>query len=81
MEMDHTAPVRCVVSTNVQAVAVAGRNYQSRGPYEKVASGLTGKSFVDRDVSGGRTYYYAVTAVTPEGSESPFSIEISVMIP
>jgi fibronectin type 3 domain-containing protein len=37
--------------------------------------------YVDRAVEPGRTYYYSVKSVSPNGTESPFSETISATIP
>ncbi|MEM7581767.1 MAG: S8 family serine peptidase [Acidobacteriota bacterium] len=49
------------------------------GPYARIASGLAATSFQDTTVSGGTTYYYAVTAVTAPGCESANSLEVSAV--
>jgi hypothetical protein len=54
----------------------------SGGPYTRlnaVVDSLT--SYTDDSVSGGRKYYYVVTAVDAEGMESDFSSQASVTIP
>lgn len=54
----------------------------SGGPYTRLnatADSLT--SYTDESVSGGRKYYYVVTAVDREGLESDFSGQASVTIP
>ena len=52
------------------------RSTQPGGPYEIVATDVTGTSYNDRSVSNGTHYYYAVIAVSPNG-ESPPTTEIS----
>ncbi|MEO8617440.1 MAG: discoidin domain-containing protein, partial [Luteolibacter sp.] len=42
----------------------------SGGPYSRVASGVTGSSYMDRTVTNGTTYSYVVSAVNSAG-ESP----------
>jgi len=55
---------------NVKRATTAG------GPYETIASNVSGTSYVDTDVVNGTTYYYVVTAVTADG-ESGNSNEAS----
>lgn len=52
------------------------------GPYTTIATGITGTSYIDTNVTNGTTYYYAVTAVDAE-SESDNSNEASAtpMVP
>ena len=37
--------------------------------------------YVDQSVESGRTYYYSVKAIGPDGAESEFSARISATIP
>ncbi len=66
-------------------VTVAGYNVyraiQSGGPFEKIASSVTGTAFTDRNVTSGVTYYYMVSAVDASGEESKPSQEASAAIP
>lgn len=48
----------------------------SGGPYTQIATGVTGTSYIDTNVTGGTTYYYVVTAVSSVG-ESAYSNEAS----
>ncbi len=47
------------------------------GPYQRIATGLTGPAYSDTAVSGDVTYYYVVTAVNGTSCESPASNEDS----
>ncbi|MGE5328015.1 MAG: DNRLRE domain-containing protein, partial [Deltaproteobacteria bacterium] len=47
------------------------------GPYEAIASGITGNSYVNTGLTNGVLYYYIVTAVNTSG-ESPNSNQASV---
>ncbi|MCP3963315.1 MAG: S8 family serine peptidase [bacterium] len=47
------------------------------GPYERIATGLTGTAYSDTSVSGAVTYYYVVTAINDPNCESTFSNEAS----
>lgn len=52
------------------------------GVYTKISSTITGTSYSDSVNSGGSsTYYYVVTAVNANGTESAFSNGITVTIP
>ncbi len=47
------------------------------GPYQRIATGVTGTSYSDTSVSGDVTYYYVVTAVNDPNCESAASNEAS----
>jgi fibronectin type 3 domain-containing protein len=53
------------------------RSTTSGGPYTKIATGVTGTTYNDTDVTNGTTYYYVVTAVNSSGTESAYSNEAS----
>jgi cellulose 1,4-beta-cellobiosidase len=55
---------------NVKRATVSG------GPYAMIASGITASSYSDTGLSGGTTYYYVVSAISP-GGESSNSSEVS----
>jgi fibronectin type 3 domain-containing protein len=57
------------------------RGTKRGGPYEKIASRVSGLTYVDHTVHGGKTYFYVVTAVDKTGRESKFSQEIKAVIP
>jgi fibronectin type 3 domain-containing protein len=46
----------------------------------KIASGVPEPVYEDRQVPGGRTYFYVVTAVDQAGHESRFSSEVRAEI-
>ncbi|HTJ79865.1 MAG TPA: discoidin domain-containing protein [Rariglobus sp.] len=54
-----------------------GRSTVQGGPYEIIATGLTGLGFTDHSVVAGKNYYYVVSAQTSSGT-TPASIEVSV---
>jgi len=57
------------------------RSQVSGGPYQRIAIGVKGNSYVDHDVRAGQTYYYVVKAFDKRGFASIFSSEISFAIP
>jgi|HubBroStandDraft_6_1064221.scaffolds.fasta_scaffold2470495_1 fibronectin type 3 domain-containing protein len=57
------------------------RATRSGGPYTKIASRVTGLTYVDHTVDAHKTYFYVVTAVDQAGHESKFSQEIKAVIP
>ncbi|PYT93672.1 MAG: hypothetical protein DMG36_08470 [Acidobacteria bacterium] len=58
------------------------RGTSSGGPYSKINSELvSGLTYVDQNVPGGRTYYYVTRAVDAGGRESANSTEITVAVP
>ena len=60
---------------NVYRAGVSG------GPYASVASANSGTSYVDGSVQAGQTYYYVVTAVDTNGTESVYSNQVQAVIP
>jgi P pilus assembly chaperone PapD len=59
----------------------AYRSTITGGPYTKlVGSPILGTSYSDSNVISGTTYYYVVTAVSPDGSESSFSTQVEVSV-
>ncbi len=57
------------------------RSQVSGGPYQRIAIGVKGNSYVDHDVRAGQTYYYAVLAIDKRGLASIYSSEIPFTIP
>ena len=57
------------------------RTTKSVGTYDKIASGVSIPNYTDRNVSGGKTYYYYVRAVDAAGRESGPSNAVSTAIP
>lgn len=48
---------------------IVKRSMTAGGPYTSIATGITGTTYTDTDVTNGTTYYYVVTAIV-NGSES-----------
>ena len=68
-------------STNVVGYNVY-RGTVSGGPYAQINSALNASTNdTDTTVQSGRTYYYVVTAVDSNGSESAFSNQVQAVIP
>jgi hypothetical protein len=58
------------------------RATQSGGPYTKLnPAPLTVLVFTDNTVTSGTTYFYAVTSVAPDGTESGFSAQATAVVP
>jgi fibronectin type 3 domain-containing protein len=58
------------------------RGAQKGGPYTKLTSSvLSGSTYADQTVQSGVTYYYVVTSVQSNGTESVHSNEVSATIP
>ena len=64
---DGAVPLRWQASFGATGYTV-GRSEFSGGPYETVASGVTGSSYTDTSVTNGTTYYYTVTASNSDGT-------------
>ena len=71
----QSAPGNSISGYNVYRSTTSGRDFV------RLATGVSGPSYEDRLVSGGRTYYYVVTAVDRAGRESSFSGEARAAIP
>jgi fibronectin type 3 domain-containing protein len=63
-----------VTSYNVYRSGISGRQFV------KIAARIFEPVYEDRQVPGGRTYFYVVTAVDQAGHESRFSAEVRVEI-
>jgi P pilus assembly chaperone PapD len=60
----------------------AYRSTVTGGPYTKlVGSAIPGTSYSDNNVISGTAYYYVVTAVSLNGSESSYSSQVEVSVP
>jgi len=64
-----------VVSYNVY------RRTMEDGRYIRIATGVSGPPYEDHQVAGGRTYFYAITALNQNGRESRLSESIQAKIP
>lgn len=75
----HTVKLTWVGSAGARTYNVY--RSQTSGVYGgPLVTGLTSPSYTDDTVSGGQTYYYAVTAVSASG-ESAKSSEIKAVVP
>jgi fibronectin type 3 domain-containing protein len=55
---------------------------QSGGPYTKLTSGpVAATSYTDSAVQAGQTYYFVITSVDSSNEESPYSAEVSALVP
>jgi hypothetical protein len=58
------------------------RSSESGGPYSKLQTSATPEAeFMDSGLAAGHTYYYVVTSVAEDGSESGYSEQIVVNVP
>ena len=58
------------------------RSTVSGASYTKVASSpVSGTSYSDTNVNSGKEYYYVVTAVNTNGSESAYSTQVAISVP
>ncbi|WP_280812569.1 alginate lyase family protein [Variovorax boronicumulans] len=64
---DGAVPLRWQASFGATGYTI-GRSEFSGGPYEAIASGVTGSSYTDTSVTNGTTYYYTVTATNSAGA-------------
>jgi fibronectin type 3 domain-containing protein len=81
----HSVTLTWNASAPSKDFTVAGYNIyrgtKRGGPYEKIASRVSGLTYVDHTVNRCKTYFYVVTAVDEGGRESKFSQEIKAVIP
>jgi hypothetical protein len=78
----HTVDLTWNVSTSVVQGYRVYRGSSLGGPYTRLNSSLIASAtYSDTTVQGGRTYYYVVTAVDANGTESAFSNEAAAVIP
>jgi transmembrane protein TMEM131/centrosomal CEP192-like protein len=58
------------------------RSFASGGPFNRISNApVSVSNYRDFDVLSGARYFYVVTAVEPDGSESAFSNEVAAVIP
>lgn len=80
--VQHSVAVNWIASTSTVAGYNVYRGTLSGGPYSKInATLITGLTYTDSTVSSGATYYYVVTAVAADGTESSFSSQVQAVIP
>jgi hypothetical protein len=80
--VQHSVDVNWGASTSTVAGYNVYRGTVSGGPYSKINTTLiAGLTFTDNTVSSGATYYYVVTAVAADGTESSFSSQVQAVIP
>jgi len=78
----HEAVLSWTPSTSIVSGYNVYRGSQKGGPYTKINTSLVpGSNYSDLTVQAGLTYYYVVTSVTSNGTESVYSSQISATIP
>lgn len=78
----HSVDLSWNASTGSSVVSYSAyRSQTSGGPYELLASAITGLSYTDRTVISGVKYYYVVTALSDTGQESGYSTEAAATVP
>ena len=80
--MAHSVDLNWNASTSSSVVSYSAyRSQTSGGPYELLASAISGLSYTDRTVISGVKYYYVVTGVSDTGQESGYSGEAAATVP
>jgi hypothetical protein len=80
--IQHSVDVSWDASTSVVSGYNIYRATQSTGPYTKLNSAIvTSLIFTDNSVTSGATYFYVVTAVAADGTESNFSSQVTAAVP
>ena len=80
--VQHTVAVNWGASTSSVSGYNVYRGTVSGGPYSKINPSLiSGLTISDNTVNSGATYYYVVTAVAADGTESSFSNQVQAVIP
>ena len=78
----HKATLSWTPSTSTVSGYNVYRGTQKGGPYTKeTSSPVPGSTYTDLTVQAGLTYYYVVTSVQSNGTESVHSSEVSATIP
>jgi hypothetical protein len=80
--VSHSVAITWTASTSVVTGYNEYRSSVSGGPYSKLnASPVAGTSYTDTTVQASQTYFYVVTSVDSNGTESAFSSEVSANVP
>ncbi len=80
--VQHFVDLQWNASTSNVAGYNVYRGTQTGGPYARVNSAvITGLAFTDGTVASGQTYFYVVSSVASDGTESDFSNEIQIIVP
>jgi hypothetical protein len=78
----HSVTLNWNASTSSVAGYYIYRGGSSGGPYNRISGSITSSlTYKDASVQSGEQYYYVVTAVGADGSESAYSNEVVVEIP
>lgn len=77
----HAVTLTWVASTTPNVSYSVYRSETAGGPYSLIKSDVKLLSFFDPNVIAGRTYYYVVTAVDPNGNASVYSNQATATIP
>jgi hypothetical protein len=80
--VDHAVAVSWSPSTSTVVGYNAYSSTQSGGPYTKLTSApVATTSYTDSAVQAGLTYFFVVTSVDANNVESPYSAEVSALVP
>jgi hypothetical protein len=80
--VQHSVDVNWGASTSTVAGYYVYRGTKSGGPYTKLNSTpVTALTYHDATVSSGTTYFYVITAVAQDGTESGFSPQATAVVP
>jgi fibronectin type 3 domain-containing protein len=80
--LQHSVDVSWDVSNPAPSGYNVYRSAQSGGPYSKLnAAPITVLTYSDNTVSAGVTYFYVVTSVGADGTESSFSSQVTAVVP
>jgi hypothetical protein len=76
----HTVALTWTPSASTGVTYDVYRGTVTGGPYILLISGVTGNSYIDKNVQSGSTYYYVTTAAA-SGGQSSYSNEVLAVIP
>ncbi len=77
----HTVDLSWLASSSTVSGYNVYRGTLSGGPYAKVDSMQPTTSYADSTVQSGTAYYYVVTSVGTDSVESPYSNQVTAMVP
>ena len=82
LAVQHTVTLTWIASGSSVVGYNVYRGTVSDGPYTKINTVLAATTnYVDNTVQSGTTYFYAVTSVDLNGTESAFSNQVTVVVP